>query len=161
MPGATTERDVRLLRSRLGRATPLERAVHDRVHLVEPPARARRPARADAAAGLHVAVLFKTHFDLLVIHARTVRAGVGQRRAGVEQIPKKFLTPTLKLQTRRGRRSGSHWSLEFGACLGLGIGDLEFDFCSSITTTAPATDASANKVESALMSGVSPRFTDE
>lgn len=133
MPGATTERDVRLLRSRLGRAAPLERAVHDRVHLVEPPARARRPARADAAAGLHVAVLFKTQFDLLVIHARTVRAGVGQRRGGVRQIPKNKSQRNSdpNAQTSNETRENVQgligvWNLELVWALGFGIWNLIF-----------------------------------
>ena len=76
---ATAQRNVGLFRSRLRGAAPLEGAVHDGVHLVKPPARARRPARAHDAARLDV-VLFQTQFDLHVLHGRTVRAGVGQIR---------------------------------------------------------------------------------
>src|SRR5688572_12659508 len=50
MSRASPKRDVNLFRPCLGRAAPFEGAVHDRVHLIEPPACSGSAPRAHDAA---------------------------------------------------------------------------------------------------------------
>ena len=81
MTGAPAECDVNLFRPRLRRAAPFERAVYDRVHLIEPPSRARSAAGSHGAARFRLA-LFEAQFYLCRIHAHKC-IGEGWTNTGV------------------------------------------------------------------------------
>jgi hypothetical protein len=79
VPRAPTECDVNLLRARLRSAAPVKSALHDVMHLIEPPARSRSaPTRLRAAMSL---ILFQAKFHLRLIHAHEP-SDVGRTNTG-------------------------------------------------------------------------------
>jgi hypothetical protein len=158
MARTPAERDVGLFRPRLCGAAPFEGAIDNRVHLVEP------PACAGCAASAHVsptrsAVVFQSKFHLC-FHAHK-RSGRGQTNTG--RWSKKIQTSKSRIQ--RSSNPGSNiqtralklyvWCLSEAWILEPAVR------CSDITAVVAIIDANIINVESALMSGVSPRFTDE